>query len=197
MERALSRGRRATQLRAEARTLPDAPGPRKELFLALVHEHEPTLVRVARRLCRSRDEADDVVQGAIVSAYRAFMAGRFEDVPNFRPWMLTIVRNTFLRSERTRRRWVLADGETLDALRERKAGPVVTPGLEYDLERAMMALNDDQRLCVELVYFEQLEYAEVAAMLQIPIGTVRSRLARARYAMYESLVEDERSGEER
>ncbi|MCB8931938.1 MAG: RNA polymerase sigma factor [Fimbriimonadaceae bacterium] len=196
MEKALERGKEGRLRATQASMLPSEPGRRKALFLSLVHTNEPTLIRVARRLCRSRDDADDVVQEAIVSAYKAFMAGRFQDLPNFRPWMLTIVRNTFLRGERTRRRWVLTDGETLAALRESKREPPATTDREYDLEQALMALNDEQRLCVELVYFEQLEYAEIAAMLQIPIGTVRSRLARARYSMYESLTESERARSE-
>lgn len=192
MEETLSRIGLGSQRSSRGRTLPSEPGQRKALFLELVRESESTLVRVARRLCHRRDDADDVVQGAIVSAYRAFMAGKFEDLHNFRPWMLVILRNTFLQMQRTAQRWVLTDSEALEAL---QAPDRVAPTLEieHDLERALQALTDDQRLCVQLVYFEELEYAEAAAVLQIPIGTVRSRLARARYAMVETLGEVERS----
>lgn len=160
--------------------------------MRLVRECEPTLVRVARRLCAGRDDADDVVQDAVVSAYRAFMAGRFDEIENFRPWMLKILRNTFLQAERKSKRWVLPGGDALEALQDAAPSRPPTSALDADLDRALQVLTDDQRICIELVYFEELDYSEAALVLEIPIGTVRSRLARARYSMYASLVESQR-----
>lgn len=162
------------------------------MFLRLVRECEPTLLRVARRLCVGRDDADDVVQDAVVAAYRAFMAGRFEEMENFRPWMLRILRNTFLQAERKRKRWVLPGRDALEALTDVRPAQPPPSSLDAELDRALLALSDEQRICIELVYFEELEYEEAALVLQVPVGTVRSRLARARYSMYASLVEAQR-----
>ena len=168
---------------------------RKNLFMRLARENESTLVRVSRRLCWcDRDMADDCVQEAIVSAYRAFVGGKFQDVENFRPWILKILMNAYLRE--TARVSKSGTRQNLELLEERTRldnapGPdqaMLDHCLNEDLERAMRTLSDDQRRCILLVDVEGMDYAEAAVALTVPIGTVRSRLARARLQMAEVLT---------
>lgn len=168
---------------------------RKALFMRLARENECALVRVARRLCwQNRDMADDCVQEAIVSAYRAFVDGKFQDVANFRPWIMKILVNAFLRENaknplgRKGRDVALLDDQTSVDLSQRPDQALLDGCLSEDLGRAVGSLSPEQRKCVELVDILDLDYAEAATILKVPIGTVRSRLARARLQMAEILT---------
>jgi RNA polymerase sigma-70 factor (ECF subfamily) len=168
-----------------------------EAFEAEMLAHLPDLVRFARSLTKDAAEADDVVQETYLRAFRSrhtFIAGS-----DGRRWLFTIARNLFLRSrERAARIVALDDEPELDAVAAvqaqaaaRDAG--VDPSLDHpDLAPAIAAaianLPEPFRLVVALVDVEGLDYAEAAEHLGIPIGTVRSRLFRARRTLQEQLI---------
>ena len=176
---------------------------RRADFAALARRHEGDLLRAARRLCRGDAErAQDLAQDTLVRAYEAYRDGRFRDGSNPRPWLMRILTNLFINDAHRRRRWEAGvDVDTLTSGGE--AGPPQThappsdiPGvallegiLDEELERALETLPDPLRLCVVLVDIEGLEYAEAAAALAVPIGTVRSRLARARMRLEDLLAD--------
>ena len=158
-------------------------------FEAVVLPHLDSAYNLARWLCRDPDEAQDIVQEATMRALRFFAGYRGEDA---RPWYLKIVRNTFL-SGRGRQ-----GGATVlpfSAL-ERQDGPSVVeqvPAAEPDPEAALARLQEREavdrliarlpeefREILVLRELEDLSYREIAEVAQIPIGTVMSRLARAR-----------------
>jgi RNA polymerase sigma-70 factor (ECF subfamily) len=173
----------------------------REAFGALLLQHEADLLRVARRLCRGNDDlAQDLVQDALVRAYQAFLDGQYREGPNARAWLVRILTNGFINTYNRRTKWEAGlDVDTLTAGGE--IGPASThaaasdtPGanllagtLDEPLEKALAALSDSLRLCVLLVDVEGLEYTEAAAALCIPVGTVRSRLSRARFQLHEML----------
>ncbi len=175
----------------------------REAFAQLLRSEEFALARAARRLCRGdEDRAQDLVQDALIRAYESFLAGRFREGLNVRAWLLRIVTNLHITDYHRRQKWgANVDLETLTAGGE--TGPPEThasaadvPGasllaatLEDDLEAALAALSDPLRLCVLLVDLEGLDYAEAAAALQVPIGTIRSRLSRARLQLHALLYE--------
>lgn len=160
-------------------------------------------MRLARRLCRGDDDrAQDLAQDALVRAYEAYAAGRFDAGGNARAWLLRILTNLFINDYRRRKKWEAGmDVETLTSSGEAgppqtHAAPVDVPGvtlleqiLDEELEAALNRLSPPLRLCVLLVDVQGLEYAEAAQALRVPVGTVRSRLSRARMQL-EDLLSD-------
>lgn len=161
---------------------------------------------VARRLCGNDAEAEDLVAETIARAWR----GRdgLADPGAFRAWMFRILHNTFV-SERRRPHVARETPLEIDAdceeeprfsLFEQMHQPFLlwfgNPEqafldklLREDLERALAALPEAYRIVVVLSDLEELTYAEIATALEIPVGTVRSRLARARCALQKRLWE--------
>ena len=163
---------------------------RNDLFLRLARENEAVMLRVALRLCNwNRDLAEECVQEAIVSAYRSFDANQIQEISQFRPWILRILTNVYLKECRRNRHMIsVGDFETLC---EAMPAPFEKPNeltFEPKIEQALAMLSPDQRMCVDLIDINDLEYSETAKILGIPIGTVRSRLARARLKMAELIA---------
>jgi RNA polymerase sigma-70 factor (ECF subfamily) len=133
----------------------------------------PALRRYARALTRDADTADDLVQDTLVRALRSEHLFQGDEV---RSWLYTILTN--LNRNRLRslaRRPVLSPIEDNDA--PDLAGPEAGG---RDIERALAMLVEEQRTALLLVVLEGLSYREVAEVQGVPIGTVMSRLARAR-----------------
>ena len=141
----------------------------------------PRLRRFARALAGSMDEGDDIVQTACVKA----LSGLDGFIPGTRldSWMFRIVRDTFLDAVRSRRRRSFASDP--DLLEQQSDGGLGARRAEdrlvlAEIRAAVAALPEDQRAVLALVAIDGLSYKEAAAALDIPIGTVMSRLARAR-----------------
>ena len=144
----------------------------------------PALRRYARALTRNTETADDLVQDTLVRALRSehlFHGGEI------RSWLFTILTNlnrNRLRSLARRPSWIsLEDDDAPD-----QAGPELGG---RDIERALALLVDDQRATLLLIVLEGLSYREVAEVQGVPIGTVMSRLSRAR-AQIKAYLDGER-----
>jgi RNA polymerase sigma-70 factor (ECF subfamily) len=132
----------------------------------------PALRRYARALARDADIADDLVQDTLVRALRSerlFLGG------DIRSWLYTILTNL----NKNRRR-SLARKPQFTQLSENKPDASGTEAESRDIERALATLVEEQRSVLLLVMLEGLSYREVADIQGVPIGTVMSRLARAR-----------------
>ncbi len=170
-------------------------------FALMARTHETALVRASVRLCRGRhDRAQDLAQDTLVRAYQAYLDGRFQHGASAWPWLLRILTNLFINDLNHRRRWdadVDLDTLTLSGNAgpaQTHAAPADVPGmdllartLDEELEQALLRLSDSLRVCVLLTDMEGLSYEETAQALGIPIGTVRSRLARARMKLHDLL----------
>jgi RNA polymerase sigma-70 factor, ECF subfamily len=133
----------------------------------------PALRRYARALTRNADTADDLVQDTLVRALRSEHLFHGGDV---RSWLYTILTN--LNRNRLRS---LARRPALSSLEDNDAPDLAGPEAgARDIERALATLVEDQRDALLLVVLEGLTYREVAEVQGVPIGTVMSRLARAR-----------------
>lgn len=132
----------------------------------------PALRRYARALTRDADAADDLVQDTLVRALRSEHLFHGGDI---RTWMYTILAN--LNRNRLRS---LARRPTITPIEDGDAAEHAPDSAGRDIERALAALVDDQRHALLLVVLEGLSYREVAEIQGVPIGTVMSRLARAR-----------------
>lgn len=176
----------------------------KDSFEARVLAILGPLHGVARRLTKNDADAEDLVAESISRAWRA--RDSLADGDAFRPWMFRILNNTFVsecRKASARPREALLDDHGGEddgrfSIFERLHRPVLlwfaTPEQEFvdsllreDLDRALAALPEHQRIVVVLADVEGLKYGEIAEMLDVPVGTVRSRLARARSALQRTL----------
>ncbi|MGE0874373.1 MAG: RNA polymerase sigma factor [Burkholderiales bacterium] len=135
----------------------------------------PRLRRYARALTGERISADDLVQDTLERAWRKMHL--FRTGTDLRAWLFTVMHNVYVNQVRTGRLAVV-DGEDLAEIPER-AGEA--DGLAMrDLDRAIACLPDEQREVLLLVALEDMTYDEAARALDVPIGTVMSRLSRAR-----------------
>jgi RNA polymerase sigma-70 factor (ECF subfamily) len=144
----------------------------------------PSVFGTALRLTRSREEAEDLAQEAIVRAYEAF--DRF-DGTNFKAWMLRIVTNLFINKYRQRQRGPMVNSLDEENALEPVANEAEVPDrilfdhvLGAEIEEALAKVPEDFRMAVILSDLEGLSYQEIADATDVPIGTVRSRLARGR-----------------
>jgi RNA polymerase sigma-70 factor (ECF subfamily) len=137
----------------------------------------PRLRRFARTLTRHREDADDLVQLALERALSRLAQWRPEE--RLDGWLFGIVRNAWIDEVRTRQRWnrVVAPGEEAAAVGDTAAESIAD---RLSIEAALAGLPEEQRSAVALVLIEGLSYKEAAHVLDVPIGTLTSRLARAR-----------------
>jgi RNA polymerase sigma-70 factor, ECF subfamily len=158
--------------------------PRHDAFRRYVLPELDVLLRVARRLTRQQAEAEDLVQDTLLRAYRAVdrFDGRYP-----RAWLLTILRNTHYNRLRKRRPDLLDDEVTqrlpdsgVDGRRDGTAERALHDHFDPEVRRALSSLSRNHRAVVALVDLDGLTYKEAADMLAIPVGTVMSRLHRAR-----------------
>jgi RNA polymerase sigma-70 factor (ECF subfamily) len=155
------------------------------------------LFATAMRLTRNRANAEDLVQDTIVKALR--FRDRFEPGTNLRAWLYTILHNTWRNRIRdTAREATDVDSEHIEELAARADGPaeVETPErlllretMDVDLKEALDELPDAFRQAVWLRDVEEFSYAEIARMLDVPIGTVMSRISRGRRQLFEKLTQ--------
>lgn len=150
----------------------------------------PRLRRFARVLVRSDADAQDLVQATVERA----LARRSGFRPGTRldSWAFTIMRRIFIDQTRSNARWAQvvspADERTLDVADAAIAGEAVRADA-LALRDALQALPDDQRLAVALVLIDGLSYAEAAAVMGVPAGTLTSRLVRGRQTLTQTLAE--------
>jgi len=151
-------------------------------------ENVPHLRAFAHSLCRDAVRTDDLVQETILKAWSSF--DKFEQGTNMRAWLFTILRNTFYSEHRKGRREV----EDVDGL---YAAQVVQPPQQQgmlarrDFEQAFATLPADQREALTLVGASGLSYEDAAVVCEVAVGTMKSRVNRARERLSALLSEDQ------
>jgi len=150
--------------------------------------HLDAAYRFARWLCRT-GEADDVVQDAVLRAFKGFDALRGSDA---KAWLLTIVRNCHLTAAKQQQRRAFvplpeesdaADGHVMIANDASPESETILSDQKQVLERLVASLPEEHRTVLMLREIEEMDYAQIAAVTNVPIGTVMSRLARSRAAL--------------
>lgn len=142
----------------------------------------PGLRRYARALLRWQDGADDLVQETVLRGISR--AHQWKPDTNLRAWLFTIMHNQYVNRIRAAAREGKSTSLNVDAARDIGDPPPQLAVLRLrDLEAAIDALSPEQRAIILLVGLEDMSYEDVAAVMNIPIGTVRSRLSRAREAL--------------
>ena len=182
------------------RLFPAKRDPLRDEFDTEVLPHMDALYANALRLTHSRPDAEDLVQETVLRSFRFFE--RFERGTNVKAWLLRIQYNTFVnRYRRTSKEREIKDSmavepsgeevvsrEALRALTD-PTGNALRPLLAREIELALEALPEDHRMVVVLADIEELSYKEIAEVLGCPIGTVMSRLHRARRALRSRLLD--------
>ncbi|MFC8504292.1 RNA polymerase sigma factor [Pedococcus sp. NPDC057267] len=154
-------------------------------FRQYVEPELQVLLRVAQSLTGNTADAEDLVQETLIRAYKA--VARF-DGRHPRAWLLTILRRTHMNMHRRQRPEVVADWNALSNTRPAFSAAehpsaedeVVDQSLHHELVKALTALDPRFREALWLVDVNDLTYADAAAVLGVPVGTVMSRLSRAR-----------------
>lgn len=166
-------------------------------FAILVERHQGRILSLLERLTGCREQARDLAQETFVSAYRKLST--FAHRSEFSTWLYRIACNHAAAFRRTRRRpatvdAALPDGGLRGRLEPEAAGPPVTARMEHAelsarLAAALGLLDDRYREVVVLADMHDASYEEIAAALDIPLGTVRSRLHRGRLELRRLLAE--------
>ena len=163
-------------------------------FRALVELHRDRAYGVALRVLRSEPDAEEVAQDAFVRAWRALPGFRGE--ARFGTWLYAIVmrlaidRAATLRGRRVREQDLETAGEQAAPSNTEQAGERVP--LAMRMERLLDGLSETQRAVVTLFYYEDRSVEEVAKTLNLPAGTVKTHLSRARAALREAWLRGQR-----
>lgn len=168
---------------SEAAITPD--GHRRARFEHEAMQHVCALLRTARRLCRNRESAEDLVQETMLRAWKAF--DQYQAETNCKAWMFTILMNLW--NEQHRKPWTRHETAQDEFDPEQKAVPSNSDDrvFVHEILACIDNLPQEQRCVLLLSVVEGLALREIAEILQVPIGTVMSRLGRARVALREYL----------
>ncbi len=164
-----------------------------DAFNQLVLNYQDLVFSVILRMVRNHATAEDITQEAFISAFRNI--GRMRGV-NFRAWVLRIARNaTYDAIRRTNRRpedsideQIVTLGETLPSGEELPEDYALRQDLGRSIDQGLGELQPDQRMAIVMVDVEGLTYDEAADAMEVPIGTVKSRLNRGRRRLREWIV---------
>ena len=143
-------------------------------------DHVPALRRYARLLTGDAWAADDLVQDTLERACRKWLLWR--PGSNLRAWLFTLMHHLYLNQRRGAPPLQTVD---IDTLHEGLPAPAQDTDGALDIERCLLRLPAEQRAVLLLVALEDMAYADAARVLQIPVGTVMSRLSRARARLRE------------
>ena len=162
-----------------------------DAFEILVRRHEKTIFNLVYRMLGDYDEAAEVSQEVFLSAYRA--VGRFRGDANFSTWLYRIALNhaSTRRKNLSRRQQRNVAIDDTEPVRDPQPGPAETMEKKEIRERVQRALNNlepDEATVILLRDLQDIPYEEVARLLEIPVGTVKSRLHRARQALKSQLA---------
>jgi len=178
-----------------------AQGGDRSAFDALIAKHSTRAYQYAFRLTRNPEEASDIVAEGFVRVYNALH--NFKGQSAFTTWLYRIMTNCFLdirKKEKSRSAMsiesalVTSEGDVELQVEDTSASPLeVTERNERErrFEKAVSKLPEYQRAMIMMYHAETMSYEEIAAALDLPIGTVKSRLNRARLTLREMLQKDE------
>lgn len=161
-----------------------ADGLRLPTTHELIEEHSALLYRYAYRLTGDADDAEDLVQQTFLLAHQH--GDQLREAGAARGWLISIVRNVFLKSIRHRDR-----GRSLEEIDEpQMADTSLEEPIHLELlQHALLELAEEFRSPLVLYYFEEFSYQEIAKQMGVPIGTVMSRLSRAKAYLKKRLTE--------
>ncbi|MCU1372330.1 MAG: putative polymerase subfamily sigma factor [Ilumatobacteraceae bacterium] len=189
-----------TALDDEARLVASAQAGDRRAMDRLLRAHQPQIHAVCRRITGNDADALDATQEALVAIVRGLP--RFDGRAKFSTWAYRVATNACLDELRRRKRRPIVglpehDGATVEPVDHSTPDPGDQVGDRDEIDAALAALAPDFRAAVVLRDLCQLDYAEIAEVLEIPAGTVRSRIARGRAQLADLLRGNQPAADER
>ena len=138
----------------------------------LVRRRQSSIRGLFRRLCRDSALADDLSQQTFLQAWRSI--DTLKSPAAFTAWLRRLAVNTWLQRARMER----SQPRTTELAKEPEESAQVTVSEQLDLDAALATLAPDVRLCITLAYAERMSHSEIAEVTQLPLGTVKSHIAR-------------------
>lgn len=184
----------------DALLIRQSQGGDRTAFNALIRKHEQRAYQYAFRLTRDPEIAADIVADSFVRVYNALP--NFRGQSAFTTWLYRILTNCYLdfrKREKNRQHTSLDSNLNVDGNEVERQVEDEAPGPDFHAEQgarealvqeALLRLPDYQRAMLVMYHVDMLSYEEIAEALDLPIGTVKSRLNRARLALRELLVKD-------
>lgn len=161
----------------------------REAFSALVEQYRDNVYRLAYRMCGNEYDADEAAQEAFVAAWRALP--NFRGDAKFSTWLYRLTTNAAIDvMRREKRHQTIGDGEMIEVADESDSPQETVERTEQQeaVQKALATLSDEYREVLLLRYMEELDYAEIAEVLKLPSGTVKSRINRAKAALKTALL---------
>ena len=166
-----------------------ARGGDREAFGALVEQYRDNVYRLAYRMCGNAYDADEAAQEAFVAAWRALP--NFRGDAKFSTWLYRLTTNAAIDvMRREKRHQTVGDGEMIEVADDADSPQETVERTEQQeaVQKALSTLSEEYREVLLLRYMEELDYAEIAEVLQLPSGTVKSRINRAKAALKTALL---------
>ena len=154
----------------------------KEAFKKLIEENKISMYRVSKAILNKEEDIEDAIGESILKAYKNISSLRNEAY--FKTWLIRIVINESNNIYKKRNREIAMDKEHFINMEHSDFYK------DFSLYDAINSLEDDLKITTLLYYFEDLKYKDIAKLLKIKEGTVKSRLSRAKQKLYEILKED-------
>ena len=166
-----------------------ARGGDREAFGELVEQYRDNVYRLAYRMCGNAYDADEAAQEAFVAAWRALP--NFRGDAKFSTWLYRLTTNAAIDvMRREKRHQTVGDGEMMELADDADSPQETVERTEQQeaVQKALATLSEEYREVLLLRYMEELDYAEIAEVLQLPSGTVKSRINRAKAALKAALL---------
>jgi RNA polymerase sigma-70 factor, ECF subfamily len=163
-----------------------------ECFEKHLSPHVPMLYKSAIRMCGNSNDAQDLVQETLYSALKSFH--QLIDPAKSKSWMFSILRNLFLKDiEKTKKRAEIEFDSVCDKLSDRQhpEGDFLRAEVRSNIQAVLNTLDERLRVVLVKFYFDGLSYKEISELLNIPIGTVMSRIARAKVYLKREILRSE------
>ena len=161
----------------------------REAFGALVEQYRDNVYRLAYRMCGNAYDADEVAQEAFVAAWRALP--NFRGDAKFSTWLYRLTTNAAIDLMRRENRHRAASEEDIPELADESDSPqqqMERTEQQETVQKALSSLGEDYRQVLLLRYMQELDYAEIAEILHLPVGTVKSRINRAKAQLKTALL---------
>lgn len=157
----------------------------KDAFDKLITENIPYMYKMGYRVLKNDDEISDAIQNTVIKIYANIK--KLKDDTAFKTWMITILLNECRDVIRKRNKIVYLEDTKTEIQYEEKE---ITQN-KIDLENAISKLNEDLKMIISLYYYQDIGINEIAKILEIPEGTVKSRLYKARELLYGYLSKED------
>ena len=159
----------------------------KQAFVKVIEEHKLALYKVMKAILQNEDDVCDAMQETLINIYKNI--SKLQSERYFKTWATRIAINECYHIIRKQK---INQDKIVKMQRESSAQEKESLNIENtDIEIAISKLDKDLRLVVVMYYYNNLKVSDIAKTLEIPAGTVKSRLSRARESLYESLKQEE------